>query len=232
MKGKTGSLFTLIELLVVIAIIAILASLLLPALGKARENARQILCAGQLKQLALGGVNYALDYGDWFPYDSKSWYYQSKVGTYLNAWMTQDITEDYSKSVSLFLCPSDNIPLANRFTSGNPGKLFLKILPVNTDVPYSYGINGVLSGNISNVWYPPGKISKVKNPSSCCFFSEGSRMFTGTPVSDFSFTNHPGRLTVSYVDGHVDTVRPRELVVATFGATPSTPPSTPFWRGN
>ena len=61
------SQFTLIELLVVIAIIAILAALLLPALQKAKDAAKQAACLSNQKQCAVGIFTYAADFDDKIP---------------------------------------------------------------------------------------------------------------------------------------------------------------------
>lgn len=65
--GKNLRFFTLIELLVVIAIIGILASLLMPALNSARESAKTVVCASNLKQVGLANFNYANDYNGYVP---------------------------------------------------------------------------------------------------------------------------------------------------------------------
>jgi prepilin-type N-terminal cleavage/methylation domain-containing protein/prepilin-type processing-associated H-X9-DG protein len=109
--------FTLIELLVVIAIIAILASMLLPALSKAKLKAHGIKCVSNLKQLTLAWVMYADDFDDRLAPNllgnTNAWIGGS-VSSLPGATNVLDIKNGrlwpYNSSLDVYRCPGDLLP--------------------------------------------------------------------------------------------------------------------------
>jgi prepilin-type N-terminal cleavage/methylation domain-containing protein len=106
-KASTGpDAFTLIELLVVISIIAVLASLLLPALSRAKECGRATACKNNLRQLSLGAATYSLDNKGRLPY-FLDWL-STRPGD-----LTSGQLYPYLKTSQVYLCPTDKIILGS-----------------------------------------------------------------------------------------------------------------------
>ena len=100
-----NSAFTLIELLVVIAIIAILAAILFPVFARARENARRSSCQSNLKQIALGALQYSQDYDErLLPYALRVQSTNNSTAFIPLYW--GDIIQPYVKSIQILDCPS------------------------------------------------------------------------------------------------------------------------------
>lgn len=103
-RRPTG--FTLIELLVVIAIIAILASMLLPALGKAKEKGVRIACLNNLKQMSIFMQFYTDENRDIFPAHRNQNLKTEDAGPSLTNWWGTTIINYARNQSNLFYCPA------------------------------------------------------------------------------------------------------------------------------
>ncbi len=181
--------FTLIELLVVIAIIGVLASLLMPALGKAREKARATECLGNLRQVGLASLMYAEDLGGILPIDSPL---QKGV-----TWGALIASNAGVRPFQVFVCPSYR-PF--RFTN------WIRIYGVRLDPPTN-AVRGALRERLA--------VDAVERPSEYLHLADTtSRGREGLGAQQFYFFRaasekevhgRHGRVANGFLlDGHVE----------------------------
>jgi prepilin-type processing-associated H-X9-DG protein len=227
------SAFTLVELLVVIGIIALLIAILLPALSRARETAKRVVCLSNLHQMVIAANAYVAESRGYYPVAQYSVPNRSGGGGCAYAWDFTTISSPgtpkqvvpgllwggHGANVKIQQCPSFD-------GSSNSG----------TDPYTGYNYNTSYIGHGQGEYgpqdahgiVPPAKAVQITNPARTAIFGDGQyssgadkfmrapwpnpndqEMATGIRTAGTQGFRHLGQTNVVFCDGHADSLRQR-----------------------
>jgi prepilin-type N-terminal cleavage/methylation domain-containing protein/prepilin-type processing-associated H-X9-DG protein len=242
--------FTLIELLVVIAIIAILAAILFPTFAQAREKAREISCASNLKQIGLGFLMYAQDYDGVIGTPSYNTFDASGNATGAELWdgayiyspygfdTSKGLIQPYMKSSAIQACPD----FQNTLDASNYSQHFVTGYGLNfylTDAAYAgdgindpaYSASGPVYASDSLIQMPSETILLADDAffDGTAYYSDDNLLAPSywESIAGVAFpcvnARHIDHANVLWCDGHVKATSPTYPIGPDlFGDSPAT----------